>query len=79
MELGEQADAPSLVSFVIRDDPRAFLGNQLHGRFELRAAVASPAAKNISGETTGMHSGQDVIAAGDVAVDEGNVLAAVDS
>ena len=78
-QLGQQADAAALVAAQVDHDAAALLGDALHGGLELGAAVAALRAEDVAGEALGVDPDQQVLAVADVAVDEGDVLDAVDS
>ncbi|ESQ02624.1 GTP cyclohydrolase/3,4-dihydroxy-2-butanone 4-phosphate synthase bi-functional protein [Streptomyces sp. PVA_94-07] len=77
-ELGEQADAAPLVAAEVDDDAPAVLDDAVHGLLELRAAVAALRVEDVAGQALGVEPHQDVLAVAEVAVDEGDVLDAVD-
>src|SRR5699024_986039 len=77
-QLRNQADPAPLLVAKVDDDAVSFVLDGVHGGVELLAAVAAQRAEDIAGETLGVHADRDVLLAGDVPVDESDVLGAVD-
>ena len=77
-DLVADADAAALVAAEVDDHAGALVGDHLHGRVELHAAVAAHRAEHVAGEALAVHPHQDVVDAGDVAPDHGEVLLAVE-
>src|SRR5687767_582998 len=63
--LVRQPDAASLL-VQIEEHTAAFFGDPLHGRLELKAAVATRRVKDIAGEATRVDAHQHVVAAADI-------------
>src|SRR5450759_4394433 len=77
LELVDEPDAAALLAHVEHDaEALRFVASQ--GLGELLAAVAAQRAEGVAGEALGVHPHEHVLAAGDVALDEGDVVAAVD-
>ena len=77
-QLGQQADAAALVAAQVDDDAPALGLDALQGGLQLGAAVAAQGVEDVAGQALGVDADQDVLAVADLAVDEGDVLDAVD-
>ncbi len=71
-------DAPALVAPEVDDHAHALVGDQLHGRVELHAAVAAQRPEHVAGEALAVHPDQHVLLALQVALDQRHVLLAVE-
>jgi len=58
MQLVEEPDSAALLVADVEDHPDAVHGNGLHRRVELRAAVATQASEDVSGQTLRVGSKQ---------------------
>ena len=76
-ELVDESDAAAFLTHV-QEHTAPFLLDLRHGGGELLAAVAAQRAEGVTGETFGMHAHEHVLAIGNVALDEGNVMLAVE-
>ena len=62
-DLVADADAPALVAAEVDDHAEALLGDPLHGRVELHAAVAAQRAEHVAGEALAVHPDEHVVLA----------------
>ena len=76
-DLVGQTDSAALL-VQIQEDAPALGRNPLHGRVELRTAVAPGGMEDLAGQTAGMHPYEHVVAVSDVAPHERQVRLAVD-
>ncbi len=72
------ADAATLVAPEVDDHAAALLGDDLHRRVELDAAVAAQRAEHVAGEALGVDPHEHVLLAGHRALHHGDVLLAVE-
>ena len=77
-ELVAEADAAALVAAQVHDHAAALLGDALHRLVELGAAVAAQRAEHVAGEALGVHPDEHVVLALHRALDERDVLLAVE-
>src|SRR5690606_30133946 len=77
-QFGHQADAAPLVAAQVDDDAPALGLDAGQGGVQLGSAVAALGAEDVSGEAFGVDADEDVLPVADVAVDQGDVLDAVD-
>src|SRR5207245_9081322 len=74
VKLVEEADASPLLVSDVEAYACAFFRNRLHGRFELRAAVAPEAAEDVTGQALGVGSQEDGFCGIDLAEDNREVV-----
>ena len=77
-DLVADADAAALVAAQVDDDAEALVGDQLHGRVELHAAVAAQRAEHVAGEALAVHPHEHVVLALHRALHQRDVLLAVE-
>ena len=73
----QQADASALVPAHVEHDAPALGRDHAQRRVQLRAAVAAQRAEHVAGQAFGVHPDQQVLAVADLAVDQGDVLDAI--
>ena len=70
-------DAAALLTHV-EQDPASFIFDLSHGGGKLLATVAAQRAEGIAGETFGVYAAEHVLSVADLALDEGDVMLAVE-
>ena len=76
-QLVEQADAPAFLGHVEQHAP-AFLLDAFQAACQLLAAVAAHGIEHVAGQALRVHAHEHVLLAGDVALDQGQMLLVVE-
>ena len=77
-QLVEEPDPPALVTPDVDNDPLTGLTDGLHGRLELKTAIATEAGEHVAGEALGVSPHQNPVLPGDIAHHQSEVLPAVE-